>query len=100
MTTIGEFLEEKVLNMKLWLLQEGYQNSIDVGVYSSLQLTAMAQKLRSEHLDAITSRDFEALLAPMDLPAGMLAIVVFVRNREKLHDKFWRYLALFSDTVA
>ena len=100
LTTIGEFLEEKVLNMKLWLLQEGYQNSIDVGVYSSLQLTAMAQKLRSEHLDAITSRDFEALLAPMDLPAGMLAIVVFVRNREKLHDKFWRYLALFSDTVA
>ena len=100
MTTIGEFLECKVLNMKLWLVEAGYQNSIDVGVYSELQLTAMAQKLRGEHLDAIESRDFEALIAPMDLPAGMLAIVVFVRNRPELHDKFWRYLALFSDTVA
>ena len=51
-------------------------------------------------MDAIESRDFDALIAPMDLPAGMLAIVVFVRNRPELHDKFWRYLALFSDTVA
>lgn len=97
-TTVGDYLREKVGNMAVWLKENGC--IVDLPSMSNVAVTSFAQKLRDVYRDAIHTRNFQALLVDKDaLPPQVLMIVSFVQRNSELHDKFWRYLALFSDTV-
>ena len=94
MTTVAEYLYEKVGNFSRWLKTNGHKGLPDV---SPLTLVAMAQEL-GDYEAEIKARDFDGLerRAPMAEVADALR---YVRERQEMHDKFWRYLELFSDTV-
>mgnify|MGYP004218273323 CR=1 FL=1 len=99
-TTVGEFLKAKAQNMSRWLKENGNPVDVDLGSLTPLALTALAQRLRSEHATSIANRDFDALLAEKENMPGELSMTIsFVNNNPALYDKFWRYLELFSDTV-
>lgn len=96
MSFIKDFLHEKAHNMERWLREEGYAGQglpLDV---TPLVIVTMAQTLHNDHKDAIARRDFDALKANEHLSA----VLTFVHTNPKTHDKFWRYLELFSDSVA
>ena len=97
--TIASFLREKASNMATWLAENGHVCSLPH--VSDVAIVAMAQTLHDKYKATIEARDFDALLAEKEnLPTDVLCIVLFVQIREPLHDKFWRYLHLFSDTVS
>ena len=99
MTTVGEFLQEKTGNMATWLRGEGVFD-LQLPEMMPVQLVAFAQTLHDKYERTIDKRDFGELLADEDeLPLNVLRTVQFVRERPPLHDKFWRYLKLFSNAV-
>ena len=96
--TVGELLKEKAGNMTRWLQEAGNPVDLDLGRLSQMQITALAQHLHSEHSETIELRSFARLLKVKEnVPAELLMSVSFVSKRPDLHDKFWRYLALFSE---
>lgn len=97
--SVSELLREKCGNMQRWLQGEGCNILIDVDSLPNVQLTMMAVHLH-EHDTAIRNRSFMQLLADNDLPPSLSQVMDFVQLRTDLHDKFWRYLALFSDAVS
>ena len=96
--TVGQFLVEKAHNMRTWLATEGLEIE-PLGAELPVVAVAAAQELRSKAQAAIDERDFEALVAHDSMPETIHQVVAFVQCREDLHDKFWRYLALFSECV-
>jgi len=99
--TVGEFLHEKAGNMAKWLKESGNPVDLELGRLTQLQITALAQVLHDNHKDSIIARSFDGLLAEKEnIPPELLMTVSWITKRTELHDKFWRYLALFSDTVA
>lgn len=101
MTTVGEFLREKLTNMVTWLKGAGLPVDINVGDVSNVAIVAFAQQLRAQHEMTLKTEDFEPLLSDKEnLPAPLLMTVSFVARNPELHHKFWRYMELFSDTVA
>lgn len=93
--TVASFLREKACNMAQWLTENGYAGDADITKLPDLALVAFAQTLHDDFDDAVRARAFDSLEAPPVLQA----VVEFVHPRADLHDKFWRYLQLFSDTV-
>lgn len=93
---IQDFLHEKAQNMERWLRAEGYAGEGLPLEVSPLVIVTMAQTLHNDHKDAIAHRNFDALGTNEHLSA----VITFVRSNPKTHDKFWRYLELFSDSVA
>ena len=99
--TVASFLREKVSNMSLWLTSAGYNGDVKLPALTDLALVTLAQTLHSTYATAIKERDFDKLLANKEsLPAELTHLVEYVQQAAPLHDKFWRYLALFSDTVS
>ena len=98
MSTVAEFLRVKFNNMKMWLQAEGL--GAQHAELHDLQIVALAQILHDDYAEAIESRSFAQLLEDKEnLPRDVLTIVQHVEEHPLLHDKFWRYLKLFSDTV-
>ena len=91
--SVGEVLREKMTNMQRWLESEGLNTDVKIEALPTVQLVAAAQAISVE---AVRHRSFEMLLAQEDAPKE----VDFVSTRPLLHDKFWRYLELFSELVA
>ena len=99
MITVAEYLRSKLENMKSWLAAEGC--AVELTLLQDVQIVALAQVLAADYGDAVAARDFDALLADKEnLPLVVLKVVAFVRPHPPLHDKFWRYLELFSKTVS
>jgi hypothetical protein len=97
--TVGSFLREKAYNMSVWLRAEGLQ-TVSIGDLQEVQVVALAQMLHDKFADAIEARSFDTLLEDKEnVPLDVLRTVSFVQKQPSLHDKFWRYLKLFSDTV-
>ena len=99
MSTIGAFLKLKAGNMAMWLYTEGYMIPGGLHDVSELQATILAQHLNELHDTIIEPRDFDAVLKVKAMTPDVAQLIQFVRERPQLHDKFWRYLTLFSDTV-
>lgn len=95
MTTIGAFLQHKMTNMAVWLADSG--GPAPMGALTCVQATTFAEILHADHADAIEERNFDALCKAA--PPELKEVMDFLRSREDLLDKFWRYLKLFSDTV-
>ena len=99
--TVGNFLQQKAANMAQWLKESGNPVDLDLGRLTQLQMTALAQVLHDKHHKSIATRSFADLLAEKEnIPAELLMTITWVSKRVDLHDKFWRYLTLFSDTVS
>lgn len=93
---VAEFLEAKVANMRKWLESNGFTSSaVEI---PRVALVVMAQTLKDEFAVVIQERNFAKLHHP-ELPPEMVGVVEFVKSRPELQDRFWRYLALFSEVV-
>jgi hypothetical protein len=98
--TVGGFLLEKATNMKSWLGTEVDKRYVQMEL-TELSVTAMAAKL-SEHRQLVFNRDW-AGLSRQSHAAGLgdlTDMLEAVRSRHDLHDKFWRYLELFVETMS
>jgi hypothetical protein len=85
--------------MTEWLQQNGCE--VQVPRLSDMQLCLFAQSLHDSYDTAIQFRDFEPLRADKEnFPLDLLKVIEFVAERPELHDKFWRYLTLFSKAVS
>ena len=102
--TIGAFLCEKVANMSKWLQSEGIEATHLLATVHDVQAVALAQILHEHYSEAIKTRSFAALCMETSngdkVPCNVLRVVQEVQEAPALHDKFWRYLTLFSDTVS
>ena len=95
---LGEFLCEKLKNMAAWVEREGGPK-VEVPI-TAMQATAVAITLHEEYSSMIANRDvqlFEVLAQTPQIPKDL---VMFIVENDHLHDKFWRYLALFSEAVS
>ncbi len=97
MTSVAIFLREKLGNMAAWLNSEGLALHAPLHERTNVEIVAFAQYLHDTHAPVIRARDFAGML---DDNADTQRILAFVESRPELHDKFWRYLALFSEVVA
>ena len=95
--TVASFLREKVINMAVWLEGEGMQHS-GLPELTDLALTTMAHTLHNDYGEYVKMRDFTGLHDTV-LPE-ITELLQFVESREALHDKFWRYLELFSEVAS
>ena len=98
--SVGAFLISKLQNMERWLKENDCPVDMHAAAMPVTQVVAFAQELRATHGDAVKDRSFDAILEDTTLPGEILMTLAFVKNRPELHDKFWRYMALFSDTVS
>ena len=107
MTTVGEFLKEKLVNMAVWIEGEIGKENLPVDVVQlsrdrrAVEVTILAEVLNANST-LVTHRDWSGLvrrLTEEDLPVDFAAVLHAVRAREELHDKFWRYMELFREVV-
>lgn len=104
--SVGEFVKSKMHNMAVWVQEElGSVMTIDyvaaVDARSELELTTLCVMLRAEK-DIAANRDWSALIALASEEAALaplLQILVEVRQREPMHEKFWKYIQLFIDVI-
>lgn len=99
MSTVGAFLKEKAENMKAWLHGE-IPDLTPTPALTELTATTIATKLAAER-QVIYNRDWGGLerMTNTTLLSTLGCIIQEVRARPFLHDKFWRYLELFVETV-
>ena len=96
--SLGGVLHEKAANMTAWLHAEGLSVVMPLNI---LALTTFAHTLHNEYDDTIKARDFAGLRVDKEnLPLEGMQVVDFVEVRAPLHDKFWRYLTLFSEVAS
>ena len=102
--TVGEFLREKMTNMISWVEKElGKNNLGDLKQYvaerNDTELAYVVGILRSNS-NVITHRSWSDLDRLGSMPNELLELFQAVKNREDMHDKFWRYLKMFVDVIS
>lgn len=102
--TVGEFLREKLGNMACWIETElGEQNPVDLKQYlaerTDTEIAYVVGILRSNSI-MITHSDWSGLGRLADLPTELLVLFQSIKQREDMHDKFWRYLSLFVEVIS
>ena len=95
MATVGDFLSEKSRNMRNWLREN--RVSVPEGDVPPAIIVASAMELNERFKHAIEQRDWQGLA---NVPPAFESVVAEVRARPDLHDKFWRYLSLFIETIS
>ena len=104
MSTVGHFLVEKLQNMHNWLSEEcqGYdKHKYDLcrSILTPTNATIVAEILL-RHKSTIYQRDWDNLSRIPQLPVEIVELGVLIKPQPKLHDKFWRYLELFVESVS
>lgn len=104
MTTIGAFLKEKALNMAHWIDSEIGKENLSIDIINEVegmnvfQIILFAAEMEKCHIH----RDWKVL---MQIAASQPSLSVWInvlqqiRERESMHDKFWRYVELFYDVI-
>lgn len=102
-TSKGSFLKEKYDNLTRWVVEVvGKENlSADslAGIKgrTELEIVVLANTLQANK-SLVSHRDWTGLvqlLVSEGIPAALQEVVVAIRHREMMHDKFWRYMDLF-----
>ena len=101
MTTVrlGDFLQEKALNMRTWLREQlDEPNLLDImdSMLKNDFVTLGDECLK--HKQSIFRRDFRELMQAIQ-NTPLFEIAQRVRARDELHDKFWRYMELFVNVT-
>lgn len=98
--SVGEFLKEKMGNMSRWVEGELH---VDLKQYvaarTERECTYIAGLL-STNSDKITLRDWSGLASVGDLPQELQRVFLLIRQREDMHDKFWRYMDMFVQVIS
>lgn len=101
--TVGEFLREKLTNMACWITSELGETSVDIKQYLAERTDteiAYLVGILGSNSTMITHRDWSGLARVAELPLELLELFQSIRKRDDMHDKFWRYLALFSEVIS
>jgi len=99
MATVGEFLLEKMKNMRTWLLENSVKCDGLPVPNGPLECVVFAQHL-AELAAAIHARDYKLLIEHDQLTSAWRQVIVWgVIPQVELHDKFWRYLECFVEAV-
>ena len=110
--TVGAFLKDKLRNLALWVTESiGKENiSMDLELFvnrrSEVEITFFADILNSNSAKVV-HRDWTGLVGilstdatiPKEVADVFIQILQMVRQAPAMHDKFWRYMELFKDTV-
>lgn len=106
---VGSFLLEKLGNMARWATDEiGKENMPAdivglVDTLGSIEVTYLATILHENHT-ALVHSDWPTVVKLLTdeprVPRELISVIHAIRSRETMHDKFWRYLCLFSETVS
>ena len=107
MSTKGDFLKHKMVNMARWVTQEVGAENLPVDIITGIaersvvEVTALSGALDANR-DQITTRNWSGLVRLMEahnVPRELQEVVHAVQQREVMHDKFWRYMTLFADVA-
>ena len=99
--TVGSFLREKLTNMTTWIESELGTQSVDLKQYVAERTDteiAYIVGILSTNSTQIAKRDWDGLT--VDIPTELTSVFQRIRKREDMHDKFWRYLELFVESVS
>ena len=97
--TVGAVLREKLPNMVKWVHDEtGIDVTDNLDAVSDTQLAYAMGRLADER-PLVTHKDWGGLARTLRQSAELTEIIDAVRKREDMHDKFWRYMELFVDTI-
>lgn len=98
MTTKGAFLQEKAGNMRAWLQESLLSEAVaNLPSLDQARATLMAEML-VPYKQAIKDEDFTRL-EEAAVEIGLIDVMKEVVTHPPLHDKFWRYLALFVEVI-
>ena len=89
---------EKAKNMQKWLEAETSWRKGPISL-TEIAAVSMAQNVH-EMRTAVYERDWLALEEEAESTTLVRDAVAAVLQRPELHDKFWRYLQLFTDTMS
>jgi len=91
-------------NMANWIASElGEQNTVDLEQYLAERNDteiAYVVGILGSNSTMITHRDWSGLARLGDLPTQLLELFQSIKQREDMHDKFWRYLSLFVEVIS
>lgn len=109
--TRGSFLKEKMQNLARWVSKEVGAQEFDVDLEhfardrTAVELSYLAEIL-NDNKHIIHHHDWYglgSLVHGSEVPrnfAGVFSSILYhVQKREEMHDKWWRYLKLFTDVV-
>ena len=105
--TKGEFLVEKLNNMAKWVSSEVGQENLPVDIItginglSALSVTALCATLEANS-DLATHRNWSGLvqlMAENNAPSELQEVIALVQQRPPMHEKFWRYIDMFTAVV-
>jgi hypothetical protein len=98
--TKGSFLMEKAANMRKWLQSEiqGVSAIDQLKELSQIEAVYAAESL-IQHQPAIAARDFSIIERLGVEDVAWKEILLAIRGRAGLHDKFWRYAQLFVEVA-
>ena len=109
---VGAFLKEKLMNLAVWVTNTIGKENINMDIEqfvnrrSEVEITFFADILSTNSVKVI-HRDWMGLVGilesdatiPRDVADSFITILQLVRQKEEMHDKFWRYMELFRDVV-
>lgn len=105
MSTIGDFLREKMLNMAKWIEEEiGKENlKVDlphfISVRTNTELCYIAEVLKGQY-NSICREDWTGLLSAAEIPVDFFEVVQEVRKKASMHEKFWRYMHVYVQVIS
>lgn len=103
---VGEFLRIKLTNMARWIkgeLGDQIKTSVDYEQYIAERTEtelAYVVGILSTNSSVIDQRNWDGLAAMSDCPKELISLFALVREREQMHDKFWRYLEMFVQVIS
>ena len=103
MTTVGQFIKEKMGNMAKWATTELKELDVDLEHFVQERTEtecAYLAGLLSTNSIMIPHKDWSGLSRIGEMPKELLAVFHLIRQREDMHDKFWRYLELFVSVIS
>ena len=103
MSSVGDFLREKMGNMSRWVKEELGNTGMDVehitAEWTDTEIAYIVGVLESNSTK-IAHRDWSGLAKVSNLPDELLELFQMIRKREDMHDKFWRYMELFVEVIS
>ena len=99
--SVGAVLRDKMTNMENWLRDAQVPLSLRVDTLHTAQLILFAKAIPKHNRNfAVLHADSDLLDAAEKANMGIRDTLSALESRVELHDKFWRYLELFSALVA
>ena len=101
----GEFVKQKVQNMVRWARNELGDDVVTESLQqailrrSEVELVYALRALQ-DHATDVHKRDWDGLVDSATVPGEFKTLIVAIRDKPVMHDKFWRYLDMFSEVLA